>query len=332
MGEAAIDFDYEVREDHEKAGFLSPVCSASVFAERPHVRCQIAEDAAAAGLRIARVGELSALLDSAEVALGDVVLVDAPFIDAAGTAALATLDGRAARSGVDLVVSTSIGMLDAVFGCLDQSGAQILVTPTRAEFVLAIGRVMRRVGQSVRELSEDDRFALMRLTQQVEELARKFEQVSAAQPADERDRPAFRFESPGLAYRARSDQGGDRLVRATRPVLPDPRMIRRIIRQRQLRARFFEGDLFADPAWDMLLDLAAARAENVRVSVTSLCIASAVPPTTALRWISQMTEMGLLERVNDETDRRRAFVALSDRAADAMARYFAEVGANPKVL
>ncbi len=59
----------------------------------------------------------------------------------------------------------------------------------------------------------------------------------------------------------------------------------RIIRQRQLRARFFDGELFADPAWDMLLDLTAARVEARRVSVTSLCIASGVPPTTALRWI-----------------------------------------------
>ena len=102
--------------------------------------------------------------------------------------------------------------------------------------------------------------------------------------------------------------------------------MRRIIRQRQLRGRFFDGALFADPAWDILLDLTAARAEHARVSVTSLCIASGVPPTTALRWIGQMTEAGLLERVEDESDRRRAFIALTDAAADAMARYFAELG------
>jgi DNA-binding MarR family transcriptional regulator len=108
--------------------------------------------------------------------------------------------------------------------------------------------------------------------------------------------------------------------------LPDPRLLRRILRQRQLRARFFDGDLFADPAWDILLDLTAARAEHKRVSVTSLCIASGVPPTTALRWIGQMTEAGLLERIEDDTDRRRAFIALTDRAADGMARYFAELG------
>ena len=93
-----------------------------------------------------------------------------------------------------------------------------------------------------------------------------------------------------------------------------------------MRREFFDTALFADPAWDILLDLTAARAEHTRVSVTSLCIASGVPPTTALRWISQMTEAGLLDRVEDANDRRRAFIQLSDKSADAMARYFAELG------
>mgnify|MGYP000063528805 CR=1 FL=1 len=39
-----------------------------------------------------------------------------------------------------------------------------------------------------------------------------------------------------------------------------------------------------------------------------------------------MTDVGLLRRVEDEADRRRAFIELSDRAADAMARYFADLG------
>ncbi|MFN6933711.1 MAG: winged helix DNA-binding protein, partial [Tsuneonella sp.] len=99
-----------------------------------------------------------------------------------------------------------------------------------------------------------------------------------------------------------------------------------------LRADFLGGELFADPAWDILLDLTAARAEHSRVSVTSLCIASAVPPTTALRWITQMTDAGLLQRVEDETDRRRAFIELSDKAAEAMARYFHELGKDGKSL
>ena len=41
-----------------------------------------------------------------------------------------------------------------------------------------------------------------------------------------------------------------------------------------------------------------------------------------------MTDAGLLERVEDETDRRRAFITLTDKAADTMARYFADIGAQ----
>jgi DNA-binding MarR family transcriptional regulator len=50
-----------------------------------------------------------------------------------------------------------------------------------------------------------------------------------------------------------------------------------------------------------------------------------VPATTALRWIGQMVDVGLFERVKDSDDARRAFVALTDRSAEAMARYFADV-------
>lgn len=125
--------------------------------------------------------------------------------------------------------------------------------------------------------------------------------------------------------------GAPKMLRARTP-LPDPRLVQRIIHQRQLRQRYFERELFADPAWDILLDLAAARAEHRRVSVTSLCIAAAVPATTALRWITQMTAMGILIREPDADDRRRAFIALSDRAADAIARYFDEMGQHAMKL
>ena len=59
------------------------------------------------------------------------------------------------------------------------------------------------------------------------------------------------------------------------------------------------------------------------MSVTSLCIAAGVPPTTALRWIGQMLDLGLLVREQDDQDRRRAFIDLSEDGAAAMARYFA---------
>jgi DNA-binding MarR family transcriptional regulator len=72
----------------------------------------------------------------------------------------------------------------------------------------------------------------------------------------------------------------------------------------------------------MLLDLYAARLERRPVSVSSLCIAAAVPATTALRWIKTMTDAGLFVREADPNDGRRIFIALADGAADAMTRYF----------
>ncbi len=190
--------------------------------------------------------------------------------------------------------------------------------------MVALGQVLaRNDGSRLRELSEEDRVMLLRLTEQVNRIAERVDRLGGGSA----EASAFRFESPARDFSGPEEEG-DRLVRGARPPLPDPRLVRRIIRQRQLRARFFDGELFADPAWDMLLDLTAARVEHTRVSVTSLCIASGVPPTTALRWIGQLTEMGMLERIEDDTDRRRAFIALTEKAADAMARYFAELGRN----
>ncbi|MEZ5694710.1 MAG: winged helix DNA-binding protein [Altererythrobacter sp.] len=295
--------------------------SVSIFADRAHLRDQIAEDAAAAGLRVGQCGAVAELLEGGPQALGDIVLLDCPLVDGARLAALARLDVRVARSGARLVVSTSLDALDAVFGCFDQSRAQILVDPGRGERVIALGGMLTGLpGMRLRELGEEDRLTLMRLTEQVGQIAERLERL------DRRGLSAsggvFRFESPGKDFKG-EDEAMAGLVRSKKPPLPDPRLVRQIIRQRRLRDQFFDASLFADPAWDMLLDLTAARVEHVRVSVSSLCIAAAVPPTTALRWISQMVEAGLFERVEDDTDRRRVFIGLSDRAASAMAGYFA---------
>ena len=105
----------------------------------------------------------------------------------------------------------------------------------------------------------------------------------------------------------------------------DAASIRAMIRARRLRDQFFRGDLFADPAWDMLLDLMAARLEKNSVAVSSLCIAAAVPATTALRWIKALTDRGLLVRQADPQDGRRVYIELSDDTARALAAYLRAV-------
>lgn len=101
--------------------------------------------------------------------------------------------------------------------------------------------------------------------------------------------------------------------------------VKNAIRARRLRARYLDSELFADPAWDMLLTLYHAELSQLRVPVTSLCAAAQVPPTTALRWLSTMTESGLFRRRSDPTDGRRVFVELAPETREAMLRYFVEV-------
>ncbi len=308
--------------------------AVSIYAARGHMRDTMREDAQMAGFSLGMVGEIADLADGNERPLGDVVLLDCPIAEDATPALLAQLDARAAQAGAQLVVSTSLAALDHVFCSFDLSNPQILVDATRSEHLVALGVIIAKTTKmKVRDLSDDDRVTLLKLAEQVGQIADRLDGLSrpvmAAGKSD--DGGAFRFESPDPVFSGKDlEDSSDRLVRAARPALPDPRLVRRIIHQRQLRARFFGGELFADPAWDMLLDLTAARAEHKRVSVTSLCIASGVPPTTALRWIAQMKEFGLVERVQDSADKRRAFIALTDKAADAMARYFAQLDKDAK--
>jgi hypothetical protein len=105
----------------------------------------------------------------------------------------------------------------------------------------------------------------------------------------------------------------------------DSGVVRSMIRARRLRDHFFRSEMFADPAWDMLLDLMAARVEGHKVAVSSLCIAAAVPPTTALRWIRTLCDQGLFVRVADPEDGRRVFIELSDETAARMEAYLKSV-------
>ena len=137
-----------------------------------------------------------------------------------------------------------------------------------------------------------------------------------------------KIKDKSIAFRAApigGFQGFPNANPAANDIAPTPNL-REIIKLRRLRERFFQPDLFADPAWDILLDLKAAAQEGQRVSVSSLCIAAAVPPTTALRWISAMTESGMVLRRQDPADARRVFIELSPETSAKMDDYMTAVG------
>ena len=96
---------------------------------------------------------------------------------------------------------------------------------------------------------------------------------------------------------------------------------RRMIRERTRRQNFFDSSLFADPAWDMMLDLFVAEAEGRETPVMNLCLSSQVPETTTLRWVKTLEHAGIFIRQKDDHDQRRVLVRLSPSAATSLAAY-----------
>lgn len=111
-----------------------------------------------------------------------------------------------------------------------------------------------------------------------------------------------------------------------------PALIGQIIEARHRRSEFFSGNLFSDPAWDLLLCLYSAYLRQHRVTIHTVTHRSRVPSTTALRWIRELHDQGLLTRTPDPLDGRRVFVGLSFEGAVAMSCYMQSCGFAPPRL
>ena len=102
-------------------------------------------------------------------------------------------------------------------------------------------------------------------------------------------------------------------------------MALRLLKDRRDRHKFFSATLFGEPVWDILLDLYVRGASNQPTSVTSACIASGVPATTALRYIRLLERQGLVARRADAADARRNFLELSPRGQALLDNYLDEI-------
>lgn len=258
--------------------------------------------------------------------VGDVAWLD---LDRTSHSDLATVAARQLEEALPLCVSCPIERLDDVYAAFDASDdVSLLVDPSPIEIEIVLAdrlRVARGVVHSV-EAQDRDR-EIRSLQDEVQRISRMLARMSmdpSPPPMPARSaapRSPFiedcQVESPSRAYEGQDEAH----ARAT----VTPGDVRLVIRQRRMRDELFDSALFADPAWDMLLDLYAAKLDRLRVSVSSLCIAAAVPATTALRWIKTLTDSGLFVRQSDPLDGRRIYVALSDGATDAMHRYFARL-------
>jgi DNA-binding MarR family transcriptional regulator len=212
-------------------------------------------------------------------------------------------DGRYAA-----VVSTTAALLDPLAARLETAAVELIVDADEAERVAALAIAIARQGlpHSAFDIASDKNAERLRqLSDEVSRIAATLARLSTgpgatAQPPD------------------RAPTG------AVPPLTADT--VRNVIRARRLRTRYFSQELFADPAWDMLLDLLQAEIAQLRVPVSSLCIAAAVPATTALRWLKTLVAQGLFIRRADPHDGRRVFVELAPEASHALRRYFVDVG------
>lgn len=300
------DFDY-----------TSAAPAALVISDRADVRADMTDDVVAAGAQLrAACSVADVLADSERVHGASLVLVDADRESNDMLGLLAILGSDANRA---LVVVTEAAFLDAVYASIPHGNAHIVVGQSRAERIVSLSHATLPVSQANEEPGgEEPVNELQHITAQVALIAQRLAELSGEQ-ADYSDIGKVR--SPAAGYR-----GADSDFELT------SYMVTMVLRQRRLRDNFFDASLFADPAWDILLDMTQAHLDAKDVSVSSLCIAACVPPTTALRWIKLMSDAGLLERRADEADGRRAFIALSDEAFTAMRGYFAAVNKNAAKL
>lgn len=224
------------------------------------------------------------------------------------------------------LVWTDMDGLEAAYAALPQGQAHFLVDADDVEAMpILAGAFGRGAMDRLHDRNRDMEFgSLHRISDELAEFARTLARMADVErtsgvsdkPVSFRPAPVGGFQ----AFPARADHS---------PPAIEAKALRDLIRQRRLRDRFFPKDLFADPAWDILLDLKAASLEGQKVSVSSLCIAAAVPPTTALRWISAMTESGMLVREQDPDDQRRVFIELSEEASAKLDDYFTSAASRP---
>lgn len=223
------------------------------------------------------------------------------------------IDRLAAGSGAPRIVSASLSALDDTASAFMATPVTILCDASVADaaFELALAW-FGADGPRLQDISSElDPLRIQRLADEVSRIAKVLSSLATHDP---RSPLESRLNDVQRGFTAEPAEQPASCIKASD--------IRAMLRRRRLRNNFFDATLFADPAWDMLLDLMAARLDGEEVAVSSLCIAAAVPPTTALRWIRAMTDQGLFERHDDPTDGRRIFIRLTDKGAQAMNGYF----------
>lgn len=96
----------------------------------------------------------------------------------------------------------------------------------------------------------------------------------------------------------------------------------RIYKARVDRALFFRAALFGEGGWDALLAIYVFGATGRTLTAGQLCNAtSETSLTTALRLQRRLTDVGVIQRIPDATDRRRVLIELTPAGLQMLENY-----------
>lgn len=254
--------------DHEQLLYndLPPVLIA---ADSPSAHARARRTVLASGLRVGDalgIDEAPARIERQGSASALWIELGGPFGDPADQL-LGRVCADVGHGRYSAIVAAPADLIDPVAAKIGSANVELLIDADDGERAAALGLALALRGDShsLHDVASDKNAVRLRqLSDEVSRIAATLARLSTGpseaplhvEPAKGDDAPAISADT-----------------------------VRAVIRARRLRARYFSEELFADPAWDMLLDLLQAEIAHLRVPVSSLCIAAAVPATTALRWL-----------------------------------------------
>jgi ActR/RegA family two-component response regulator len=233
-----------------------------------------------------------------------VAIVDYNLPEGDGISLIHALSRQAQEQGrtLNFIMATGYATKDVAIGAMRASVTDILEKPiTQNELRAAMQRIKGlRPSAPAREM----------LLDKISDLSSELQRIAQLMDTPE----------PGPVVASPTAFGPDGEVDQARINA----FIRDLLRREAKRREIGGGELFGDPTWAMLLDLLLAKFENRRISVSSACIASGAPMSTALRLVRRLVGEEVLVRLPDEHDRRRHFLVINPRLEQPLLDHIAD--------
>jgi len=133
------------------------------------------------------------------------------------------------------------------------------------------------------------------------------------------------------------DERVDAIDRQTRKLIDDAeravamhhadlsQFARQILAGRKQREHFFDPALFSNPAWDLVLHLYVATAEDGGMSVSDYCASSSTHKGVVLRWLDYFQQEEMVVEAIDPERTDQVLIRLSDTTHMAVSAYLASL-------